>query len=105
MNSREDIQYFANENARKESGGKTPMDLINQDILKKVRTFHRSFPQYTRTPLARLNNLAEHLGVGRIWVKDESYRFGLNAFKVLGGSYALGKYLAERLNMDISELS
>ena len=45
MNSREDIQYFVNENARKESGGKTPMDLINQDILKKVRTFHRSFPQ------------------------------------------------------------
>ncbi|KEF36800.1 Pyridoxal-phosphate dependent enzyme [Schinkia azotoformans MEV2011] len=38
-------------------------------------------------------------------VKDESYRFGLNAFKVLGGSYAVGKYLAEKLNVDISELS
>ena len=105
MIKREDIQYFVNENARKGFGGKTPMDLMNKDILKKVRTFHRSFPQYSRTPLARLNNLAEHLGVGNIWVKDESYRFGLNAFKVLGGSYALGKYLAGRLNMDISELS
>ncbi|KZL91885.1 diaminopropionate ammonia-lyase [Clostridium magnum DSM 2767] len=40
-----------------------------------------------------------------IWVKDESYRFGLNAFKVLGGSYAVGKYLAEKLEVDISELS
>lgn len=105
MIKREDIQYFVNENARKESDGKTPMDLMNKDILKKVRTFHRSFPQYIRTPLARLNNLAEHLGVGNIWVKDESYRFGLNAFKVLGGAYALGRYLAGRLNMDISELS
>ena len=38
-------------------------------------------------------------------MKDESYRFGLNAFKVLGGSYAVGKYLAKRLNIDISELS
>lgn len=28
-----------------------------------------------------------------IYVKDESYRFGLNAFKVLGGSYAIGTYL------------
>ncbi|MDZ7548615.1 pyridoxal-phosphate dependent enzyme, partial [Clostridium perfringens] len=32
------------------------------------------------------------------------YRFGLNAFKVLGGSYSMGKYLAQRLNMDIAEL-
>ena len=45
MIKREDIQYFVNENARKESDGKTPMDLMNKDILKKVRTFHRSFPQ------------------------------------------------------------
>ena len=35
----------------------------------------------------QLNALAQELGVKGIYVKDESYRFGLNAFKVLGGSY------------------
>ena len=37
-------------------------------------------------------------------LKDESYRFGLNAFKVLGGSFAMAKYLAQKLGKDISEL-
>ncbi len=40
-----------------------------------------------------------------ILVKDESKRFGLNAFKVLGGSYALGKLLAEHLGEDISDIN
>ena len=40
------------------------------------------------------------LGLGDIYVKDESFRFGLNAFKVLGGSYAMGRFLAERLGLD-----
>ena len=39
-----------------------------------------------------------------MYVKDESYRFGLNAFKVLGGSYAIGHYLAEKLGKEISEV-
>src|SRR5690606_3776825 len=46
-----------------------------------------------------------HLGLKDIFVKDESYRFGLNAFKVLGSAYAIGKYLANRLGHDISEVS
>ena len=51
-----------------------------------------------------MNNFAEYLGVDSFYVKDESYRFGLNAFKVLGGSYCIGNYIAERLGKDISEL-
>ena len=70
----------------------------------KVRAFHKSFPEYSVTPLANLKNLAKELGVASIHVKDESYRFGLNAFKVLGGSYAIGSYMAKKLGMDISEL-
>ncbi len=72
---------------------------------KKARDFHQSFPQFTKTPLINLDNLAKHLGVAGVYVKDESYRFGLNAFKVLGGSFSIGKYLAKRLGKDISELS
>ena len=68
-----------------------------------VRNFHRSFPMYAPTPLARLPETAKLLGLGDIYVKDESQRFGLNAFKVLGGSYAMGRYLAEKLGKPLSE--
>ncbi len=43
------------------------------------------------------------MGLGEICVKDESHRFGLNAFKVLGGSYAMGNYLAQRLRRPLTE--
>ncbi|MDI9213585.1 diaminopropionate ammonia-lyase [Clostridioides difficile] len=77
---------------------------LNEEEITKVRNFHKSFPQYKETPLANLEGLAKKLGVAGVYVKDESYRFGLNAFKVLGGSYSMGRYLAQRLNTDISEL-
>ena len=71
---------------------------------KKVNAFHKSFPEYSVTPLRELKNLADSLGLKNIFVKDESYRFGLNAFKVLGGSYAIGSIIAEKLGMDIGDL-
>lgn len=70
----------------------------------KALAFHSSFPEYSETPLVSLTALAKQLGVASIHVKDESYRFGLNAFKVLGGSYSIGNYIAQRLGLDISEL-
>lgn len=88
---------------RKE-GEKYSLDFLNMDTVKKVCDFHRSFPIYEKTPLVEMSSLAKELGVGDIFVKDESYRFGLNAFKVLGGSFAIGNYLAKKLGMDISEL-
>ena len=103
MNHHVALKYILNRKARE--GGKHPIPFINMEIVARVRAFHRSFPQYAKTPLHSLNALSRLLEVGNIWVKDESYRFGLNAFKVLGGSYAIGKYLANQLNVDISELS
>lgn len=70
----------------------------------RARAFHSSFPEYQATPLVHLKELAKSLGVASIHVKDESYRFGLNAFKVLGGSYTIGNYIAGMLGLDISEL-
>ena len=67
---------------------------------EKARTFHAGFAEYCPTPLTALPGLAKALGVGSIHVKDESFRFGLNAFKVLGGSYAMGRYIARRLGED-----
>lgn len=100
-----EIQYFVNENTRKTDSEKASAAFMNREVVEKVRNFHKSFPEYKVTPLHNLDELSKQFGVRHIWVKDESYRFGLNAFKVLGGSYAVGKYLAERLNVDISELS
>lgn len=62
----------------------------------KARAFHSSFPQYQETPLVSLPQLAEHLGVSSIFLKDESKRFGLNAFKVLGASYAIAQEIGKR---------
>lgn len=75
------------------------------ETAQQVRTFHKSFPEYAPTPLVRLKALADHFGISEIHVKDESKRFGLNAFKVLGGSHAIGRAIAEKLDMDFSELS
>ena len=72
---------------------------------EEVSAFHRTFPEYAPTPLHRLDALAKKLGVGEIFVKDESFRFGLNAFKVLGGSYAIGCCIAGRLGESLSAMS
>ena len=65
------------------------LGILSLDHVKKARAFHQSFPQNTVTPLARLDGQAARLGLSNLCVKDESYRFGLNAFKVLGGSFAM----------------
>lgn len=77
---------------------------LSDEEIGKAQKFHESFPQYTVTPLVKLENLAKEIGVGGFYVKDESYRFGLNAFKVLGGSFAMGKYIAQKLGKDLAEL-
>ena len=61
--------------------------------------FHRRFPGYAPTPLTEMAALAASLGVGRIWVKDESSRLGLPSFKILGASWATYRALTDRLAM------
>ena len=85
--------------------GPAAMEQFGPAQAEKVRAFHRSFPEYAPTPLADLPHLARELGVAALRVKDESHRFGLNAFKVLGGSYCLGRCVAERLGLDPDSLT
>lgn len=80
------------------------LSVMALEEVEKARAFHRTIPGYTRTPLADLKHMARRLGVGSIYVKDESYRFGLNAFKVLGGSFAMAKYIAKATGRSISKL-
>ncbi len=61
-----------------------------------ARDFHRSLPGYAATPLTEIPSLAAELAVGRVFVKDESSRLGLPAFKVLGASWAVHRALASR---------
>ncbi len=93
------------ENEMSVKAEKTNIDFLGKEEINKARKFHESFPEYSKTPLVELGHLAKDIGVAGVYVKDESYRFGLNAFKVLGGSFAMAKYLAQKLNKDISELS
>jgi diaminopropionate ammonia-lyase len=61
-----------------------------------VLAFHAGLPGYAPTPLAEVPALAGELGVRRVFVKDESDRLGLPAFKVLGASWAVRQLLARR---------
>ena len=79
------------------------LEVMSLDNVAKARAFHQSFPQYSITPLARLDGMAKELGLGGLYVKDESYRFGLNAFKVLGGSFAMARYIAQQTGKDVAE--
>lgn len=75
------------------------IDFCGLEDALRARRFHQTIPGYAPTPLVRLDDLAEKLGVASISVKDESKRFGLNAFKVLGGSWCMAGLAAERLGM------
>ena len=64
--------------------------------------FHRSLPGYAAGPLVDAPAAAEALGVERVLVKDESSRFGLPAFKVLGASWATHRALAGRRGVTLT---
>ncbi len=59
-------------------------------------TFHRKLPGYAPTPLVPASGLASKLGVRAVWVKDESGRLGLPAYKILGASWAAYRALEQR---------
>ena len=81
------------------------LPLTSPGEAEKARRFHSGLPGYAPTPLVSLDGLAHSLGVSKIWIKDESKRFGLNAFKALGGSYAMARCLSEKLGKPLEEMS
>ena len=80
------------------------LSLMSYDAALKAYHFHNSFPQYSQTPLVNLSKLASYLGIKNIFIKDESFRFDLDSFKVLGSSYAVAKHIAKELGKDIGEI-
>jgi diaminopropionate ammonia-lyase len=63
----------------------------------ELLAFHRLLPGYARTPLVELPEVAARSRVGRVLVKDESDRFGLPAFKMLGASWAVARVVRGRV--------
>ena len=96
------IKWVSNTMPKTEDKELAIMDLKN---VQSAMNFHKSFPQYSVTPLVRLKELAELCGIKEIFVKDEAWRFGLHAFKVLGGSFAMARHIAKTTGRDISELT
>lgn len=69
--------------------------LFTEDEYQQVRSFFDARPELAPTPLHDLPALAQSLGIGRLMVKDETARFGLNAFKLLGARFAMASLQAE----------
>ena len=61
--------------------------------LDAVRAFYAGLADAPVTPLLRLAGLAGTLGLAEVLVKDESCRFGLPAFKILGTRYAVARLI------------
>ena len=70
---------------------------VGAETADDVLAFHRRLPGYRPTPVVALPDLARVTGVADVRIKDESDRFGLPAFKMLGASWASYRVLWERL--------
>jgi len=66
-----------------------------EERIRDAVSFHRALPGYSPTPLVNLRALAAELDFSEILIKDEGERFGFKAFKTLGASYAVYRYLQE----------
>ncbi|CRG88407.1 hypothetical protein PISL3812_05437 [Talaromyces islandicus] len=71
-----------------------------------IRRFHAALPNTTTittnkpTPLTPLPQLAQHLGLKAVFLKDESQRFGLPSFKILGASWGCFRAVCVALDVD-----
>jgi diaminopropionate ammonia-lyase len=87
--------YFINRPDNKIPENKTT------EILRESKAidYHRSLAVYQPTPLLSIPELSKKYGIGEIFVKDESTRFGLKAFKGLGASYAIHQLVQKPNNI------
>lgn len=85
--------------------GQALSPILSPTAVADVRRFHQSLPLYQPTPLISLPRLAQKLDVRHLFVKDESHRFGLNAFKGLGAVYAMATIISRHIKVDESQLN
>ena len=92
-----DFSWIVRPNAHQDIS--VAQQLFPVSVARTARAFHRQIPGYNQTRLVALSNLAHMLGLGGIYVKDESQRLTLNSFKVLGGSFALFRLIQKKLGV------
>ena len=101
----QDILIQPNARARQSISSAASTSDFAEPAVANARRFHETVPGYHPTPLHTLPALEAHLSLQALWLKDESQRFGLNAFKGLGASYAVARLLAKRLELDPEDLN
>jgi diaminopropionate ammonia-lyase len=99
------VEWLENKSVLKGQVSPHVRQMFPKGITKIARDFHQQVPGYKMSPLKNLPRLASMLGLGGIWVKDESNRLRLGSFKVLGGSFAIYQAIRERLGMLDQELT
>ena len=93
------VECTKNKNTRDIRELNSKINILTEDF-SYIRHFHRTIPNYKVTPLNTLANLANHFGLGGIWVKDEGHRFRLGSFKALGGTFAIFKFIVDKIGAD-----
>ncbi|KAF5027157.1 hypothetical protein F66182_730 [Fusarium sp. NRRL 66182] len=93
MTTRRPVQFNPNAKSWTAPAPSFPLDAIDR--------FHQSLPNYEPTPLVKLEALAQETGVGAVYVKDETNRFGLPAFKILGASWGAFRSITEKLELPL----
>ncbi|MEE8295006.1 MAG: diaminopropionate ammonia-lyase [Sphingomonadales bacterium] len=88
--------HFINKAARVKPEAFPENHALSGVAIKKAAKTITAFPGYRQTPLRTLTTAAEKAGLGEIFYKDESLRFGLKNFKALGGAYAVLKLVEEK---------
>ncbi|MBZ5640899.1 MAG: diaminopropionate ammonia-lyase, partial [Acidobacteriia bacterium] len=86
------MKHFHNSRARAFSPGVLDREGAESALREIV-----SWPGYAPTPLLEMPALASALGIGRLFYKDESARFGLGSFKALGGAYGVLRAVAREV--------
>ncbi len=89
-------KFFINPNSKSH--------IVIPTFSQKSLMFHRSLPDYRPTPLHSMKSLAQMVGCENIYVKDESDRLNLPAFKILGASYATIKVLEQNFGLHYSNI-
>jgi diaminopropionate ammonia-lyase len=80
------MSFFLNPAVRRDESFR---GLFSDDDYADVQAYFAAHPELTPSPLTSVRSLARTVGLGAVDAKDETHRFGINAFKIVGVSYAV----------------
>jgi len=78
-------------------------DVLDIERCGLARHTISQWASYKSTALHSLDGLAGEIGIGALYYKDESTRFGLGSFKALGGAYAVQHVLRQALDTHVPD--